>query len=72
MFGLNFSSKEEAYSFKSHLDKRYEQEKKSRKFVRHYCFLYFPLFLYNFKPLKSGEQTVISFYGCGRMFSCEV
>ncbi|OZC10492.1 WH1 domain protein [Onchocerca flexuosa] len=29
VFGLNFSSKEEAYSFKCHLDKRYEQEKKS-------------------------------------------
>uniref|UniRef100_A0A915PHV9 WH1 domain-containing protein n=1 Tax=Setaria digitata TaxID=48799 RepID=A0A915PHV9_9BILA len=31
VFGLNFSSKEEAYSFKSHLDKRYEQEKKSQE-----------------------------------------
>ncbi|VDN07697.1 unnamed protein product [Thelazia callipaeda] len=31
IFGLNFSSKEEANSFKSHLDKRYEQEKKSQE-----------------------------------------
>ncbi|VDP14194.1 unnamed protein product, partial [Onchocerca flexuosa] len=31
VFGLNFSSKEEAYSFKCHLDKRYEQEKKSQE-----------------------------------------
>lgn len=32
MFGLNFSSKEEAQNFKFHLDKRFEQEKKSREF----------------------------------------
>ncbi|VDN27975.1 unnamed protein product [Gongylonema pulchrum] len=31
MFGLNFSSHEEAYNFKYHLDKRYEQEKKSQE-----------------------------------------
>ena len=29
VFGLNFSSSQEAKQFKSHLEKRYEQEKKA-------------------------------------------
>uniref|UniRef100_A0A0M3HR10 WH1 domain-containing protein n=1 Tax=Ascaris lumbricoides TaxID=6252 RepID=A0A0M3HR10_ASCLU len=31
VYGVNFSSREEAINFKHHLDKRYEQEQRSRK-----------------------------------------
>uniref|UniRef100_A0A0N5AQC3 WH1 domain-containing protein n=1 Tax=Syphacia muris TaxID=451379 RepID=A0A0N5AQC3_9BILA len=40
VYGLNFSSRDEAENFKTHLDRRYQQEQKTREtliFFNYYC-----------------------------------
>ncbi len=39
VFGLNFSSRDEATGFRHHLDKRYEQEQRTRKCSLSFSFI---------------------------------